>query len=119
MAWYSGRLSDPSRSSGSWLEAGGGGVVVSNKLLYSSPNYSSPYLQSASPISQMSNSTGGPPHHHLISASSPHGGHRHPGQGWDLGYTGPAYSSGRFNAVAHSLQSTEVDLNESSVGTHV
>ena len=88
-------------------------------MLYSSPNYSSPYLQSASPISQLSNSTGGPQHNHHA-ASSPHG-HRHPHhlQGWDLGYNGPAYSSGRFNAVAQSLQSTEVDLNESSVGTHV
>ena len=60
------------------------------------PNYSSPYLQSVSPVSEVM--LGG-------------GGH------WEGGYN----SSGRFNAVAHSLHhsSTEVDLNESSVGTHV
>lgn len=105
------------------------GVVAnsssSNKLLYS--NYSSPYLQSASPISQLSGSSHQQHHHHMVTTSSPLG-HRHRvggggPQGWggELGYPGPAYASGRFNAVAHSLQSSTdvVDLNESSVGTHV
>jgi hypothetical protein len=110
-----------SGSQNNLLESTGGNSSSNKVLLYSSPNYSSPYLQSASPISQLSNSTAGgtsAPHAQLhTAAASPHG-HRHL-QGWDLAYSGPAYSSGRFNAVAHSLQSTEVDLNESSVGTHV
>ena len=61
-------------------------------------NYSSPYLQSVSPVSDV-----------ML--------HAHSGVGpahWE-----PGYSSGRFNAVALSLHSTEIDLNESSVGTHV
>jgi len=69
-------------------------------------NYSSPYLQSVSPVSDVFRN------------------HAH----WDQGYAsnssgdppyGAGHASGRFNAVAHSLQSNEPDLNESSVGTHV
>jgi hypothetical protein len=97
------------------------GNSSNNRMLYSSPNYSSPYLQSASPISQLSSSHQQQQLH--ISTSSPLGHRHHRQQGWGElgGYTGgpAAYTSGRFNAVAHSLQSTEVDLNESSVGTHV
>jgi len=77
-------------------------LLDNNKFV---PNYSSPYLQSVSPVSDVLH-THSPVHHaHLP-------GHAH--SGWD-----PVYNSGRFNAVAHSLHSTEVDLNESSVGTHV
>ena len=128
------RLGYSSSSQNNLLEAAG------NNKMYVSPNYSSPYLQSASPISQLSNSTptAATSHHHHhhgghLSTSSPLVVHRHHSQqqqaGWGdlVGYS-TAYASGRFNAVAHSLQqaaaattaTTEVvDLNESSVGTHV
>ena len=69
------------------------------------PNYSNPYLQSVSPVSDVLH-THSPIHHSHPPV------HAH--SGWD-----PVYNSGRFNAVAHSLHSTEADLNESSVGTHV
>ena len=98
----------PSSATSAHRYASDNNLVDVNKF---TSNYSSPYLQSVSPVSD------------VFRSSSHHGHH------WDQGYSssgeaggyggGSGRASGRFNAVAHSLQSNDTDLNESSVGTHV
>jgi hypothetical protein len=106
---------------------------------YINANYSNPYLQSVSPVSDIYRHNG----HWTNTVGVSAGAYRSPSANGELGgYNGllssrlagvtggdnggfisardtHEYSSGRFNAVAHSLHSTEIDMNESSVGTHV
>ena len=98
-------------------------------------NYSNPYLQSVSPVSDIYRHNSHWSNTMNVVAA---GAYRSPSANAELGgYTGLSsrlggdnggfigvresaeYTSGRFNAVAHSLHSTEIDMNESSVGTHV
>ena len=122
---------------------------------YANGNYSNPYLQSVSPVSDIYRHNAAT-NHHWSNVATMAGAYRSPSANGELmggaaytaggmgmpggritssalssaaggdingGFIGAResaeYTSGRFNAVAHSLHSTDIDMNESSVGTHV